>query len=370
MPAALPPSKVYDAGVTEGQWQADAAQRAVLPDLDRIYHQLTANRPRHWLSRWFGASAASANTNRRGLYLWGGVGRGKTFLIDLLAQTLPEENVLRRHFHRFMGEVHTALKPLREEGQSDPLARVAQDIASRCRLLCLDEFVVHDIGDAMLLSGLLEGLFDCGVVLATTSNSAPADLYRDGLQRVRFQPAIELLERQCQIIELVSPIDYRLRHLSQVPVYLVPADADADRQLRERFQALAHGAGERDTTLTVENRELPVRALAEGVVWFDFETLCNGPRAVADYIDLAKRFNAVLLSGIPAFRTVDQDAAAQRFIRLIDEFYDRRVKLLASADADASGLYPIGRLRTQFERTESRLIEMQSADYLAEPHRP
>lgn len=362
------PSRVYASGVADGRWQDDVAQRAVLPALDRIHRQLSGAGQRRWLTRWLGRN--KTDLDRRGLYLWGGVGRGKTFLVDLLAQTLVERHVLRRHFHRFIGDVHAALRPLREQGRSDPLAAVANEIASRCRLLCLDEFVVHDIGDAMLLSGLLESLFERNVILATTSNMPPSGLYRDGLQRARFLPSIGLLERHCEIVELASPIDYRLRHLSRAPVYLVPADERADERLRERFIELAPGVCENDAMLMVKDRALSARAVADGVAWFDFSSLCEGPRSVADYIELAKSFNTVLISGVPAFRVRAQDDAAQRFIRLIDEFYDRRVKLLLSADTDAAGLYPAGRLRAQFERTESRLIEMQSPGYLAEPHRP
>ncbi len=364
----LTPSQAYEAGVAEGRWQSDPAQRTVLPALDRIHANLRHRHRRGWLGRLI--ERPSPLTSPQGLYLWGGVGRGKTFLVDLLANTLPPDQVLRRHFHRFMSKVHAALQPLREAERSDPLAAVAERIANRCRVLCLDEFVVHDIGDAMILSGLLDALIDEGVTLVTTSNTAPGQLYRDGLQRPRFEPAIALLQRHCQVIELVSPTDHRLRNLTRAPVFIVPAGPEADQQLQVRFNQLAPDAHSLDTALRIEGRDLPARALSEGVAWFDFDALCEGPRAVADYIALARRFNTVLISGVPVFGAPTRDDAAKRFIHLIDEFYDRRVKLLLSADAAANALYANGRLRSQFERTESRLIEMQSTDYLAEAHRP
>jgi cell division protein ZapE len=365
-PAATP-SQAWQAGVDAGRFQPDPAQQAILPALDRVHAAILAGPARPgWLDRWRRRTPPDA----RGLYLWGGVGRGKTFLIDLLAAQLPAERVLRRHFHRWMGEVHAQLRRLRAQDQADPLDRVAADIAGRCRLLCLDEFIVHDIGDAMLLSGLLHGLVERGVLLATSSNTAPGQLYRDGLQRARFEPAIDLLERHCQVLELASATDYRLRHLSRSPVHLVPADADSERALAARFDQLAPGAVERDTALEVEGRPIPARALADGVAWFDFAALCEGPRAVADYIEIARSFNTVLVSGVPQFGAPPRDDAAKRFIHLVDEFHDRRVKLLLTAAAPALALYPAGRLKPQFERTASRLVEMQGQAYLAQAHRP
>ncbi len=362
------PSRAYEAGVDAGQWLPDSAQRAVLPHLDRLHDAVLAARPeRGWLGRLRKAKASP--TAEPGLYLWGGVGRGKTFLLDLLADSLPEGTVLRRHFHRFMAGVHAALNTLRESGTRDPLRHIAEELAGRHRLLCLDEFVVHDIGDAMLLAGLLQGLFDQGVLLATTSNTVPAQLYRDGLQRSRFLPAIALLERHCAVVELVSPVDYRLRSLTRAPVYLVPADAEADTRLRERFLELAHASCAFDTVIEIEGRTLPARGLSDGVAWFDFAVLCEGPRATADYIELARDHHTVLLSGVPQFTASIQDDAAKRFIHLVDELYDRRVNLLLTAAVPPTQLYTAGRLRSQFERTESRLIQMQSGEYLAEEHR-
>ena len=367
--AASAPSRLYQQGVTERRWQDDAAQRTVLPALDRVYGEVLANERGSWLRR-LARRRSTESVAPRGIYLWGGVGRGKTFLIDLLAGSLPSDKVLRRHFHRFMAEIHAQLLILREQERSDPLAIVAQALAREKRLLCLDEFVVNDIGDAMILAVLLEHLFASGVALVATSNTAPRDLYRDGLQRARFLPAIDLLERHCQIVELVSPHDYRLRSLSRASVYLVPAGVEADIRLDESFCRLAHGQVETDTSLMIENRSIAVRALAEDIAWFDFAALCEGPRSVADYIELARSFGTVFISSVPLFGARERDDATQRFIHLVDEFYDRKVKLVLSAAAEPTALYPSGRLQQQFERTQSRLIEMQSVEYLSQPHQP
>jgi cell division protein ZapE len=361
---AATPARAYADGVAADRWQADPAQQAVLAELDRIQHALMARRkPRCWQrlrARWRPPGAVP------GLYLWGGVGRGKTFLVDLLYDTVPGRRKLRIHFHRFMAQVHARLRDLPEH--SDPLATVAADLAREARLLVLDEFVVTDIGDAMILARLLEGLFAHGVILVTTSNTAPNNLYRDGLQRARFLPAITLIERHCHVRELTSASDYRLRQLTQAPVYLHPLDPDNARMLAECFAMLSANVDPESGPLRVLGRELPVRGIAEGVVWFDFAALCEGPRAVDDYIEIARSFHTVLISDVPRFDP-GRDDAARRFIHLVDEFYDRNVNLILSAAADATRLYQGERLGPAFERTSSRLIEMQSADYLAREHR-
>ncbi|PKM06357.1 MAG: cell division protein ZapE [Gammaproteobacteria bacterium HGW-Gammaproteobacteria-4] len=358
------PAQHYAAGVAAGLWQADPMQQAVLPLLDRILAQLLRQRAAGgWFSRWFAKSAPAPVT---GLYLWGGVGRGKTFLVDLLFESAHGLRKRRQHFHRFMTEVHTRLNAL--PGQSDPLAIVAADIAADARLLVLDEFVVADIGDAMILARLLEHLFAAGVTLVTTSNTAPKNLYRDGLQRARFLPAIALIERHCQVHELVSGTDYRLRQLTQAPVYLSPLGADAEHTLEACFAMLSANIEREPGPLMLLGRELPVKAMAEGAVWLDFAVLCDGPRAVADYIEIARGFHTVLVSNVPQFDGHREDAA-RRFVHLIDEFYDRNVNLILSAAVGPLDLYRGERLAHAFERTSSRLIEMQSADYLAREHR-
>jgi cell division protein ZapE len=302
-----------------------------------------------------------------GLYLWGSVGRGKTFLMDLFAASLPHGVVLRRHYHRFMGEVHERLREL--GARQNPLVDVAAGLAARCRVLCLDEFLVNDIGDAMILANLLDALFERGVSLVTTSNTAPANLYHGGLQRARFLPAIALIQRHCHVIEMDSPRDWRLRALAQAPVYHTPPGPEAERALARIFASQAQGEVERHVEITVNGRPIRARQRAEGVLWFDFDALCDGPRAVADYIALAKAGPAIIVSNVPQFSIYSEDPA-KRFVQLVDEFYDRRVKLVLSAAAPITELYDGERLRAEFGRTESRLIEMQSEAYLALPHRP
>lgn len=357
------PGERYRAGVAAGHWQGDPSQQAVLPMLDRIWRELGADaQPTLW-QRLARRRAAPP----RGLYLWGRVGRGKTFLCDLLCESLAGTPRQRVHFHRFMQDVHARLRTL--EGRQDPLAEAAAQIARDLRLLVLDEFHVGDIGDAMILGNLLRALFAEGVVLVTTSNAAPRELYRGGLQRERFLPAIALIERHCETVELVSATDWRLRALKQAPVFHVPPDAAAERRLLETFNRVAHGEARERVELVLNGRPVPARRVADGVAWFDFDALCDGPRAVADYIELAREYHAILVSNVPQF-TPQQEDPARRFIELVDEAYDRGVKLVLSAAAPIVELYDGERLRAEFARTESRLIEMQSEDYLAQAHRP
>ncbi|MEO7072830.1 MAG: cell division protein ZapE [Rhodanobacter sp.] len=363
------PSVRYAEGVAAHRWESDPSQLAMLPEFDRLHAALCA------------APAASAGLFDRlksllgndeaqpipGLYLWGTVGRGKTFLMDLFAASLPHGVALRRHFHRFMADVHESLRAL--GSRQDPLPVVADELAGRCRVLCLDEFLVNDIGDAMILSGLLEALFARNVVLVTTSNTPPARLYADGLQRARFLPAIALIQSRCQVREMASSHDWRLRALAQAAVYLTPPGAEAQRALERIFASQAVGAVHIGGALDVLGREIPLVKRADNILWFNFAALCDGPRAVADYIALAKAGPTVIVANVPQFTLYSEDAA-QRFVQLVDEFYDRRVKLVLSAAAPVTELYEGERLRAAFGRTESRLIEMRSEEYLALPHRP
>ena len=362
------PSARYTEGVTAHRWENDPTQLAVLSEFDRLHAALCANASDNGglfgrLKSLLGNEPAESP---QGLYLWGTVGRGKTFLMDLFAASLPHGVALRRHFHRFMGEVHEQLRTLGE--RQDPLDLVAADLAARCRVLCLDEFLVNDIGDAMILSRLLEGLFARDVALVTTSNTAPADLYKDGLQRARFLPAIALLEHHCRVLEMASARDWRLRALTQAAVYYTPPGAEALRALERIFANHARGEIREGGVLHVNSRDIPLRKRADNILWFDFAALCEGPRAVADYIALAKAGPAVIVSGVPQFTIYSEDAA-KRFVQLVDEFYDRHVKLVLSAAAPITELYDGERHRAEFGRTESRLIEMQSEAYLALSHR-
>ncbi len=350
------PTERYQAGVRDGRWQDDAVQRAVLPELDRIQRAVLAPRDEGWLSRLRRHRPEPV----QGLYLWGKVGRGKTFLTELLIQSLPANLVERIHFHPFMRGVHERLRALGDV--RDPLPRIAEELANKARVLCLDEFQVIDIGDAMLLGGLLQALVDCGVCLVTTSNTAPDDLYKDGLQRVRFEPAIRLLKTCCVVHHMASPNDWRLRELEQLPRWLVPAGPHADQKLAAAMRALVpeglHDGGE----LVVNDRPIAVRQHGDRAAWFDFAALCEGPRAASDYLELTRRFNSMLVSGVPQFMPA-QESAARRFVHLVDAMYEARTRVLMSAMTPIVEMYDGERLRTEFARTESRLIEMQSLDY-------
>lgn len=360
--AAATPSGYYARGVAERRWQDDPAQRQALAALDRIHAALSGPPGGLWKS----IRTRLAPKPVRGLYLWGSVGRGKTFLVDLFFQALPMEHKLRLHFHRFMGRVHAGLA--RAEGRADPLAEVARGFAAQARVLCLDEFFVTDIGDAMILAGLLRHLFARGVTLVTTSNIEPQGLYRDGLQRAKFLPAIALLQQQCEVLELCSAQDYRLRALTQGGVYFSPLGVAAERGLAACFERIAPGSRRPEADILINGRPIPVKYRADGVIWFDFAALCEGPRAVTDYIELARSFNTVLVSGVLQFSPQMEDAA-RRFVNLVDEFYDRGVNLVLSAATPITELYAGERLRNEFARTQSRLIEMQSVEYLAGGHR-
>ena len=361
-PAGAPPSARYAAGASRGDWSDDPAQHPALAELDRLHAALLDPPRRGWLDRLRDTPV----TPPRGLYLWGGVGRGKTFLIDLFFDGLPLEQKRRTHFHRFMREVHAQLRT--HAGERDPLASIARQWRRDLRVLVLDEFFVHDIGDAMLLGRLLERLFAEGVALVTSSNIAPQGLFKDGLQRERFLPAIALIEQHCAVLHLDSPHDYRLRALTRSPVYRAPLDDDSDAWLAQRFAELTAGAPHEDGPLRIDGRAIPVRGLAEGHAWFDFAALCEGPRAASDYIEIATEYHTVLLGGIPCFDGGNDDPA-RRFVHLVDELYDRHVNLVCTAAAAPPALYTGSRLTGAFERTASRLIEMRSAEYLALEHR-
>ena len=313
---------------------------------------------------WFPQGAERAAP--RGLYLWGGVGRGKTLLMDAFHASLGAVRSEREHFYRFMRGIHGELALIK--GRTDPLDLAAAHIAQRARVLCLDEFFVSDIADAMILAGLLRGLFRRGVVLVATSNTAPRDLYREGLQRQRFVPAIELIEAHVEILELDAGVDYRLRQLERAPTYLDSQAPETKGALEDRFAALAGGEVARDVALEIEGRPLHARAVGADIAWFDFRELCEGPRSQNDYIELARLYGTLFVTDVPQFTPVDEDAA-RRFIMLIDELYDRGVKVVVSAAAPPTQLYRGDRLQFEFERAASRLVEMQTQTYLAGSHR-
>jgi cell division protein ZapE len=368
----MTPGAGYRAAVDAGRMDPDPAQRHAVAVLDELHAALgaaDANRAadggamRRWGRRLLGR--ADAATPVRGLYLWGGVGRGKTWLMDLFFAALPVKAKRRVHFHRFMQELHAELR--RVAGQRNPLTPIGAKLAAEARVLCLDEMQVNDIADAMLMAGLLETLFRHGVTLVTTSNVPPDGLYRAGLQRQRFLPAIALLERHCRVLELDSPTDYRLRQLAQASVYRMPAGAAADADLARAFAALTTGSAGSRAPIVVNDRPIPVVARDAGVVWLDFDVLCNIPRSKNDYVELARCFHTVLLANL---RPLDDEQSdrVHRLVTLIDALYDRSCKLICSADAAPDALYRGRDMAFTFERTKSRLVEMQTEQYLARPH--
>lgn len=303
----------------------------------------------------------------RGLFLWGGVGRGKTMLMDLFYDSLPFADRERRHFHRFMHDVHGELGKLKSHAH--PLELVAHRIATRNRLICFDEFFVTDIADAMILGTLFDGLFRRGVTLVATSNVAPKELYRDGLQRQRFLPAIRQIERHTEAVHVDGAVDYRLRQLQRASIYVDAKAPDANTRLESIFAAVAGEPGTADGTITIEHRRIRAVRQSDDVSWFEFRELCEGPRSQVDYIELARLYHTILVSNVPVFDGISENAA-RRFIALVDELYDRRVNLIVSAAAPPAELYRGEKLKFEFQRTASRLSEMQGAAYLALAHRP
>lgn len=353
----------YRAEIARLGWTPDPAQQDVAARLDALYEALLAWRPPR--RRLLGGRRAVAPV--RGLYLWGDTGRGKTWLVDLFYKCLPFAAKKRRHFHRFMADVHADLRTHREH--ADPLALVADGLAQQSRVICFDEFFVSDIADAMILGTLFERLFARGVTLVATSNVPPQALYRDGLQRARFLPAIAQIEQHTDVVHMGGEVDYRLRLLERAEIYHAPLDVAAEAGLAALFAAAAPEDTHNRGPLRILGRDIPVRCRADGVAWFDFAAICEGPRSQSDYIEIARSFHTVLVAGVPQF-TPDNENEARRFIALVDEFYDRSVKLVLSAAVPVDSLYAGQRLAFEFKRTASRLEEMRSHAYLAAPHRP
>ena len=352
-------------------FQSDPAQLIAVARLEELRQRLC--RPPAALgarlSSWMGGLLPhhASRTPHRGLYLWGGVGRGKTWLMDLFFESLPIGARRRRHFHRFMHELHRELAELRDV--ETPLERIAQRLAREMRVLCFDELYVADIADAMILGGLFEGLLRHGVTLVATSNLPPAELYRDGLQRQRFLPAIALLEQHLEVLKVGGTLDYRLRQLTQAGVFLDSAASDTRARLAALYGELADHGVELCGSIEIEGRPIAVVRASECVVWFEYAALCAGPRSQNDYIEIARQYQSVIVANVPLLAATDDDEA-RRFIALVDEFYDRNVNLILSAAARPEQLYRGTRLGTLFARTASRLTEMQSEEYLAREHRP
>ena len=367
MEASPTPREQYARALEDPDFVADAAQKKAIEALHRIYLQLIA-KPAS-LSPWRRLRLALSRNTKippvQGLYLWGGVGRGKTHLMDMFYRALPFRQKQRRHFHRFMYELHARLK--NPKHRQDPVKDIAAQIAKDTRVICFDEFFVSDIADAMLLGTLFRELFRRGVTLVATSNTPPSLLYQGGLQRERFLPAITAIETHCQVMELEGAEDFRLRILDEAEIYHAPLDLQAEANLAEYFEKISCHGGKADQNLMVCGRTIATRRLANSIAWFDFAALCDGPRSQDDYLELARGFHTILVSGVPAMDSADNDRA-RRFIALVDEFYDRKVKLILSAAVPAEQLYRGERLAFEFRRTVSRLAEMQTHAYLGQAH--
>lgn len=360
----------YEARIKDGQLMPDPVQAEAAAALDDLAHRLANRKTGGWFSK------AESVT---GLYMWGGVGRGKSMLMDLFFEHAPVDARRRVHFHEFMAEVHDRLDAWRKLSEDerkrsewrvkgagdDPIAPVAKQIASEANLLCFDEFQVTQIADAMVLARLFEALFERHVTVVATSNRHPNDLYKDGINRPLFLPFIEHLKANCDVMELASERDYRLDRLIEAPVWYAPLGPDSDQALDQAWERLTLGAEPQHCVLTVKGRKLEVQREAAGVARFNFEELCARPLGSRDYLAIAANFNTVILSGIPTLGPENRNEAA-RFVSLIDAFYEAKVKLVASAAAEPEELYPEGDGSFEFERTVSRLHEMRSTDYLAE----
>ncbi|MBN5245287.1 cell division protein ZapE [Serratia ureilytica] len=373
---ALSPLSRYQQALDAGEYQADEVQRRAVTQLDRIYQALlqkpAASAPagglRGKLSRLLGKGGDTAPQRPvQGLYMWGGVGRGKTWLMDMFFHSLPGDRKMRLHFHRFMLRVHEELTEL--QGRKNPLEIVADGFKAETDVLCFDEFFVSDITDAMLLATLLQALFARGITLVATSNIPPDDLYRNGLQRARFLPAIDLINEYCDVMNVDAGIDYRLRTLTQAHLYLTPLSDQTRETLDRMFVKLAGKAGEDAPVLQINHRPLQAIRSVDGVLAVDFHTLCEEARSQLDYIALSRLYHSVILYNVRVMGPLKENTA-RRFLALVDEFYERHIKLVIGAEASMFEIYQGVQLKFEFQRCLSRLQEMQSEEYLKLPHLP
>lgn len=369
------PLSCYQTDLKKPNFQKDSAQLLAVKNLQRLFDELISTQPKK-VSLWSKLFQRNENiTLIKGLYFWGGVGRGKTYLVDTFYHCLPlKPNVEKKriHFHVFMQEVHQTLKTLRDK--KDPLKLVAKKMVlladgSRLRVLCFDEFVVTDVADAVILGKLMSYFFSMGVSLVATSNAEPKQLYKHGIQRDLFLPAIDLLYQHTTVLNIDGGVDYRLQFLQKASIYFTPINTESKKGLAHNFSELAPEEGKSNYTIEILGRQLQTKRWADGIAWFEFEELCETPRSQNDYIELARRFHTVILEEVPIFDQYKEDSA-RRLINLIDVFYEHNVKLILSAETVASELY-IGRnpqVTFEFNRTVSRLTEMQSVEYLAKAH--
>lgn len=358
------PSEKYTQALMSGDFQPNEDQATAIAALDELWQHLV-RRYDHAQSG-LGLHRFRKSNPPKGVYMWGGVGRGKTWMMDMFFESIPFRRKMRMHFHHFMQRVHKELNQL--QGQPDPLKKVADIIYDEAVIICFDEFFVSHVSDAMILGDLFTMLFNKGVTLVATSNIAPAGLYKDGLHRDRFLPAIAMLEQHTQVMNIDLGIDYRLRVLQQAKLYVTPLTDEADKWIAERFDALTNNCTVSDTAIMVNDREVATRGHTEDMLWCDFRQLCMQPRSAVDFIALAQAYNTVLVSNVPVLDDKLTDPT-RRFIYLVDEFYDRRVKLVVTAAQPILDLYSGEKLAFEIERTRSRLLEMQSTEYLEEAHR-
>ncbi|MDZ7867638.1 MAG: cell division protein ZapE [Rheinheimera sp.] len=363
----MTPQQKYQLDLQRPDFQFDAAQQHAVLQLQRLYDDFVKHSPKKTsiFNKLLGRKADVSPL--KGLYFWGGVGRGKTYLVDTFFECLPGDRKLRVHFHRFMHKVHDELKAL--AGEPNPLEKVADHFKRDVDIICFDEFFVSDITDAMILGTLMQALFARGITLVATSNIEPDGLYRNGLQRARFLPAIALIKQHTDVVNVDSGIDYRLRTLQQAEIYHAPLDETAEQNLQQYFMALSVEPRQQDGQIEIASRKLQYRREADGIIWFEFSELCETMRSQYDYMELSKIYHTLLLSGVKQMGQGNDDVA-RRFIALVDEFYERKVKLIISAELPMEQLYTQGILSFEFRRCLSRLQEMQSQDYLALAHLP
>jgi cell division protein ZapE len=343
----MTPLTYYHQKIASGEILPDAQQLAVMTQFEAIYQHLLLKKP-----RW-------RKTPIHGLYLWGNVGIGKTFLVDTFFYALPFDDKLRLHFYAFMQQVHADLKSL--QGQKNPLKQIAKNLAARARVICLDELLVTDIGDAMVLGGLIQALLLAGICLVFTANVPPDDLYKNGLQRERFLPAIASMNWHLDVVHLQIVDDYRQRQQAHKKFYFYPCTVEAQKSMEECFRYFSQGVQPSVASLQILGREIKVIKQAEGVVWFDFLAICGKPRGQDDYLELVRQFHTILVSNLTAIAAENLDLA-RTFIKFVDVLYDAKIRLIIAAAQPIELIYPEGRLAFEFARTRSRLVEMQGRD--------
>ncbi|WP_018692482.1 cell division protein ZapE [Algicola sagamiensis] len=368
--SAKTPWEKYQEDLQREDFNHDPAQALAVQHLQRLFDDFVAEsnkESKHSLTQKIFFWKEQQKEPLQGLYFWGGVGRGKTYLVDTFYDCLPTEKKMRVHFHRFMHRVHDEMKALK--GQKNPLPVIAEKFAQETDIICFDEFFVSDITDAMLLGTLMQELFKRGVTLVATSNIEPENLYRNGLQRARFLPAIDLILKYTEVVNVDSGIDYRLRTLEKADIFHAPSDEDAIHNLHTYFKQLTPESTTTTHGIEIEGRMIDTVMAGDGVVYFDFSHICETARSQVDYMELSRCYHTVLIQNVKQMGAINDDAA-RRFIALVDEFYERHVKLILSADVPLEALYTQGQLSFEFNRCISRLKEMQSHEYLAREHLP